>query len=99
MNLLAALCRATARLPGEYYVVDRPVDARGQYQLEMAGEFPLVLKRLVYFADDPPPPFTWRTDLEVFVPPADATPASDAHRVSTATVMVGMVVRAMSGTV
>lgn len=67
MKALAALNRAATRLPGERYVVDRPLDARGQYQLELAGEFPLALKRLVYHADDPAPPFTWHTYLEIFV--------------------------------
>ncbi len=67
MKAFAALHRATARLPGERYVVDRPVDLRGQYQLDLAGEFPLALKRLVYAGNDPAPPFTWHTYLELFV--------------------------------
>lgn len=67
MKSLAALRRIAARLPGERYVVDRPVDARGQYQLELAGEFPLAVKRLVYSATDPTPPLTWHTYLEVFI--------------------------------
>ena len=67
MNSFAALRRAAARLPGERYAVDRPVDARGQYQLELSGEFPFVVKRLGFSADDPPPPLTWHTYLELFI--------------------------------
>lgn len=67
MKAFAALRRAAAQLPDERYVVDRPVDARGQYQFELAGEFPLALKRLSFVATDPPPPLTWHTYLELFV--------------------------------
>ena len=67
MNSLTALRRAAARLPRERYAVDRPVDARGQYQLELAGEFPFVVKRLGFSAKDPAPPLTWHTYLELFV--------------------------------
>ena len=40
MKSFAAFRRAAARLPGERYAVDFPVDARGQYQLELTGDFP-----------------------------------------------------------
>jgi AraC-like DNA-binding protein len=68
MKALAALKRAAAQLRGERYVVDRPVDARGQYQLELAGEFPFAVKRLIFSASDPTPPLTWHTYLELFIP-------------------------------
>jgi AraC-like DNA-binding protein len=64
---LAALRRAAAKLPDERYVVDRPVDARGQYRFELAGEFPLALRRLSFVATDPAPPLTWHTYLELFI--------------------------------
>jgi AraC-like DNA-binding protein len=67
MNSFSTLRRAATRLAGERYVVDRPVDARGQYQLELAGEFPFAVKRLHFSADDPAPPLTWHTYLELFV--------------------------------
>ena len=67
MKCFAALRRAAARLPGERYVVDRPVDARGQYQLELRGEFPFAVKRLDFSANDPAPPLTWHTYLELFI--------------------------------
>jgi AraC-like DNA-binding protein len=67
MKSFSTLRRAAARLPAERYVVDRPVDARGQYQLELAGEFPFAVKRLRFSAHDPAPPLTWHTYLEVFV--------------------------------
>lgn len=67
MKFFRALQRASARLPGERYMVDRPVDARGQYQLELTGEFPLSVKRLSFAATDPAPPLTWHTYLELFV--------------------------------
>jgi AraC-like DNA-binding protein len=67
MKSLTALSRAAARLPAERYSVDRPVDARGQYQLELAGEFPFAVKRLVFSATDPAPPLTWHTYLELFI--------------------------------
>ena len=59
--------RAATQLPAERYTVDRPVDARGQYQLELAGEFPFAIKRLRFSARDPAPPLTWHTYLEVFI--------------------------------
>ena len=68
MRSVANLRRVAARLPGERYIVDRPVDARGQYQLELVGEFPLSVKRLIYSAADPAPPLTWHTYLELFIP-------------------------------
>lgn len=67
MNSFAALLRAAAQLTDERYVVDRPVDARGQYQFELAGEFPLALKRISFVATAPPPPLTWHTYLELFI--------------------------------
>lgn len=67
MKCFRALQRASARLPAERYMVDRPVDARGQYQLELTGEFPLAVKRLSFAATDPAPPLTWHTYLELFV--------------------------------
>jgi AraC family transcriptional regulator, melibiose operon regulatory protein len=51
----------------EPYVVDRPVNERGQYQLELAKDFPFAIKRLRFHADQPKPPLTWHTYLEVFV--------------------------------
>lgn len=57
---------AARRLPLERYWVDRPVDERGQYQLELSGEFPLAVKRLS-FAADQRPPLTWHTYPEVFI--------------------------------
>ena len=68
MKSLAHLRRVAARLPAERYVVDRPVDARGQYQLELVGEFPFSVKRLIYSTLDPAPPLTWHTYLELFIP-------------------------------
>jgi AraC-like DNA-binding protein len=67
MNSLAEFRRAAARLPGERYTVDRPVDARGQYKLELAGEFPFAVTRLSFSATDPAPPLTWHTYLELFI--------------------------------
>src|SRR5688572_16433513 len=67
MNSLAAFRRAAARLPGERYTVDRPVDAHGQYKLELAGEFPFAVTRLSFCATDPAPPLTWHTYLELFI--------------------------------
>src|ERR1051325_4552534 len=66
MKALAALRTAVDRLPAEPYAVDRPVDARGQYQLELAADFPFGVKRL-RFAAGQPPPLTWHTYLELFV--------------------------------
>lgn len=66
MKSLAALPSAARRLPLERYRVDRPVDERGQYQLALAAEFSLAVKRLV-FAAGQRPPLTWHTYLEVFV--------------------------------
>src|SRR5215212_7745146 len=66
MNSLAALRKAVDRLPAEPYAVDRPVDARGQYQLELAADFPLGIKRLRFSAGQRPP-LTWHTYLELFV--------------------------------
>jgi AraC-like DNA-binding protein/quercetin dioxygenase-like cupin family protein len=66
MKPLAALQLAARRLPLEPYQVDRPVDERGQYQLALAAEFPLAVKRLG-FAAGQRPPLTWHTYLEVFV--------------------------------
>lgn len=67
MKALAELRRAAAQLPDERYVVDRPVDARGQYRFEMTGEFPLALRHLHFVSTDPAPPLTWHTYLELFV--------------------------------
>ena len=67
MKSFRELRRAATRLPAERYTVDRPVDARGQYQLELAGEFPFAIKRLRFSARDPAPPLTWHTYLEVFI--------------------------------
>lgn len=67
MKSFAALRSAARRLPAESYVVDRPVDARGQYQLELAKDFPFGIKRLQFHADQPQPPLTWHTYLELFV--------------------------------
>lgn len=58
----------TARLlPEERYVVDRPVDARGQYQLDLPADFPLVIKRLRFEAGQPSRPLTWHTYFEIFI--------------------------------
>ena len=46
MNSLAALRAAVGELPAEQYVVDRPVDERGQYQRRLAAEFPFEINRL-----------------------------------------------------
>jgi AraC-like DNA-binding protein len=67
MTPLAKLRAAARRLPVEPYRVDRPVDARGQYQLELAKDFPFAIKRLRFHADQPKPPLTWHTYLELFV--------------------------------
>jgi AraC-like DNA-binding protein len=67
MKSLAALRSAARRLPIEPYIVDRPVDERGQYQLELAKDFPFAIKRLRFHADQPKPPLTWHTYLELFV--------------------------------
>lgn len=71
MKPLAALLRAARRLPLECYTVDRPVDERGQYRLDLAPEFPLAVKRLGFSARQPRPR-TWHTYLEIFVPISDA---------------------------
>lgn len=67
MSRFAALRAAAARLPADYYRVDRPVNERGQYQLELAAEFPFAIKRLKFSSDQPPRPLTWHTYLELFV--------------------------------
>jgi AraC-like DNA-binding protein len=67
MKSFALLRSAARRLPVEPYVVDRPVDERGQYQLELAKDFPFAIKRLQFHADRPKPPLTWHTYLELFV--------------------------------
>ena len=67
MNSVAALRAAAGRLPLETYRVDGPVDERGQYQLQLASEFPFASKRIGFAADQPKPPFTWHTYLELFV--------------------------------
>jgi AraC-like DNA-binding protein len=67
MNSLAALHAAARGLSRERYAVDRPVDRRGQYQLELPADFPLVVKRLSFSAREEPP-LTWHTYLELFVP-------------------------------
>lgn len=64
---LAALRTAAERLPREPYRVDRPVDERGQYQLQLSPEFPLAIKRIAFAASEPKPPLTWHTYLEIFV--------------------------------
>ncbi|HYD84147.1 MAG TPA: AraC family transcriptional regulator, partial [Opitutus sp.] len=66
MTSFAALQAAARELPREHYAVDRPVDRRGQYQLELAAEFPFAVKRLSFSAQQTPP-LTWHTYLEVFV--------------------------------
>ncbi|HEU5081469.1 MAG TPA: AraC family transcriptional regulator [Opitutaceae bacterium] len=58
-------------MPPQKYSVDRPVDARGQYQYELAPDFPLTIQRLQFFASEPNRPLTWHTYLEVFVCLAD----------------------------
>lgn len=67
MNPSAALHTAAHRLPLERYVVDRPVDAQGQYQLDLSREFPFAIKRLCFQANQPKPPLTWHAYQETFV--------------------------------
>lgn len=67
MNSSAVLHTAAHRLPLERYVVDRPVNAQGQYQLELSREFPFAIKRLCFQASQPKPPFTWHAYQEIFV--------------------------------
>lgn len=66
MNSLAALRAAAGELPAEGYVVDRPVDERGEYQRRLAAEFPFEICRL-RFAATQPRPLTWHGYLEIFV--------------------------------
>lgn len=66
MISFAALSRAARNIPVERYVVDRPIDPRGQYQLILPAEFPFGLKRLSCRPSDPIPPLTWHTYLELF---------------------------------
>ncbi|HVU25151.1 MAG TPA: AraC family transcriptional regulator [Opitutus sp.] len=68
MKLSAALQSAAARLAGEAYAVDRPVERNGRYPLELAADFALAVKRFRFTADQPPRPLTWHTYLELFVP-------------------------------
>ncbi len=67
MNSLAALRAAAEEMPAERYVVDRPIDARGQYQRQLPAEFPFEINRLVFPAEQPPRPLTWHAYLEIFV--------------------------------
>jgi AraC family transcriptional regulator, melibiose operon regulatory protein len=67
MKSLAALQTAARRLPLEPYVVDRPVNERGQYQLELSPDFPFAIKRLYFDAGEPRPPLTWHAYQEVFI--------------------------------
>lgn len=67
MNSFAELKQASRHLPEQAYVVDRPVDARGQYQFELPPDFPLTVKRLRFTVRGPERPLTWHTYLEVFV--------------------------------
>jgi AraC-like DNA-binding protein len=67
MKPFAALRKAAGQLPREDYRVDGPVDQRGQFQFELAAEFPFAIKRLFFSAHQPEPPLTWHTYLEVFV--------------------------------
>jgi AraC-like DNA-binding protein len=66
MNSLTALLAAAAKLPAEKYIVDRPVDERGQYQRRLAVEFPFEINRL-RFSSRLPRPLTWHAYLEIFV--------------------------------
>ena len=66
MNSLDALLAAAAKLPAEKYVVDRPVDERGQYQRRLPVEFPFEINRL-RFSSRHPRPLTWHSYLEIFV--------------------------------
>ncbi len=66
MNSLDALLAAAAKLPAEKYVVDRPVDDRGQYRRRLPVEFPLEINRLRFSARHPRP-LTWHSYLEIFV--------------------------------
>jgi AraC-like DNA-binding protein len=65
---LAVLQAAARRLPCERYVVDRPVDEQGQYQLELTADFPFAIKRLRFDASQPRPPLTWHAYQELFLP-------------------------------
>ena len=67
MNPLSALQAAARLLPAHRYAVDRPVDERGQYQRQLAPEFPFEISRLQFPHQQPPRPLTWHTYLEIFV--------------------------------
>jgi AraC-like DNA-binding protein len=68
MKRLPVLHAAVRRLAEERYVVDRPVDARGQYQLELPADFPLMIKRLRFDGGQQTRPLTWHTYFEIFLP-------------------------------
>jgi AraC-like DNA-binding protein len=67
MSRFAQLRKAAQALPMETYAVDRPVDEKGQYRLELAADFPFAIKRLRFAAALPPTPLTWHTYLEIFL--------------------------------
>lgn len=65
---LSALLRAAREVCGEPYRVDHPIDEMGQYQARLEPEFPLAIKRIGFSAGQPPPPLTWHTYHELFMP-------------------------------
>jgi AraC-like DNA-binding protein len=67
MNRFDHLKKAARQVPLETYAVDRPVDEKGQYRLELAADFPFAIKRLRFAAALPPTPLTWHTYLEIFL--------------------------------
>jgi hypothetical protein len=56
MKSFAAFRRGRGPAAGGALCGGFPVDARGQYLLELTGDFPFVAKRLGFSAHDPPPP-------------------------------------------
>jgi len=67
MKSFSALQRSARLVPLERYTVDRPIDQRGEYQVDLPVEFPFGLRRLSCQPSDPVPPLLWHTFLEVFV--------------------------------
>ena len=66
MSRFAELKKLARKLPFGPYTVDRPVDAQGQYQMELDPGFPFAIKPL-YFSPQVQPPLTWHIYLEIFV--------------------------------
>lgn len=68
MNPWRTLCRTAARLCFEPHDIASQLDGRGQYAVELDGEFPLLIKLFRYSSKRHTRGATWHDRLELFMP-------------------------------